>query len=370
MQKSKIYLPGLNGIRAIAAIAVVASHINHRSIGFGLREMPLLDMAGYGVTMFFVLSGFLITYLLLKEKEITKTINYKFFFIRRALRIWPLYFFYLALLVLVFGLDSFKETFICYVFFMPNFVNLFVGEFGMTPVTTILSEKIGHYWSLGVEEQFYIFWPLIIKLFNKYLFIFICCFPILFLILKILLKICDAPIEVQAFFHYSRFGCIAIGGLGAYLFSKNKNQLLFLNSNFIQLFCWLFMFFVASNNFYWYGIVNHEIVSIITLVLIINQISAKNKIINLELPLFDYLGKISFGLYIYNPIVIYLLQNYFNPIADTLLNIIFIYIAVFSLLIVISHISYNYIENYFFKYKSNFVKVNSFSNSKLYHNEK
>jgi peptidoglycan/LPS O-acetylase OafA/YrhL len=368
MQTSKIYLPGLNGIRAIAAIAVVASHINHRSIGFGLRELPLLDMAGYGVTMFFVLSGFLITYLLLKEKEITKTINYKFFFIRRALRIWPLYFFYLILLVLVFGLDSFKETLLLYIFFMPNFVNLFVCEFGILPVSKILSEKIGHYWSLGVEEQFYIFWPLLIKFFNKYLFLFICCFPLLFLIFKILLKICSAPTEVQSFFHYSRFGCIAIGGLGAYIYNKNNNYLLFLNSYFIQLFCWLFMFFVASNNFYLYGIINHEIISILTLVLIVNQISAKNKIINLELPIFDYLGKISFGLYIYNPIIIYLFQYYFHAIEDTLLNIIFIYISVFSMLIVISHLSYNYFENYFLKYKRTFVKVNSYSNSKLYNN--
>jgi peptidoglycan/LPS O-acetylase OafA/YrhL len=372
MQTSKIYLPGLNGIRAIAAIAaiaVVASHINHRSTGFGLRELPLLDMAGYGVTMFFVLSGFLITYLLLKEKEITKTINYKFFFIRRALRIWPLYIFYLLLLVFVFGMDSFKETFLMYLFFMPNFVNLFVGEFGMLPVSKVLSEKIGHYWSLGVEEQFYILWPLLIKFLNKYLFLFICFFPILFLIIKILLKICLAPIEVQTFFHYSRFGCIEIGGLGAFIFNKNKKQLLFLNSYFIQLFCWIFLLFVASNNFYLYGIVNHEIISIITLVLIINQISAENKLINLELTVFDYLGKISFGLYIYNPIIIYLFQYNFYSIEDTLLNIIIIYISVFFLLIVVSHFSYHYFENYFLKYKSNFVKVNSFSNSKLYNIE-
>ena len=366
--KTEIYLPGLNGIRSIAAIAVVASHINHRSTGFGFRELPLLDMAGYGVTMFFVLSGFLITYLLLKEKEITKTINFKFFFIRRALRIWPLYFIYLLILILIFGLNSFKDTFLLYVFFMPNFVNLFECEFGILPVSKILSEKIGHYWSLGVEEQFYVFWPLIIKLFNKYLFLFVTCFPILFLILKILLKIYEAPTDVQAFFHYSRFGCIAIGGLGAYLFSYNKKQLLFLNSFFIQLFCWIFLFFIASNNFYWYGIVNHEIISILTLVIIVNQISAENKLINLELRVFDYLGKISFGLYIYNPMIIYLLQIHFHSINDTFINIIFIYIAVFSLLILISHFSYNYFESYFFKYKQNFVKVKSFSNSKLFRN--
>jgi peptidoglycan/LPS O-acetylase OafA/YrhL len=112
--------------------------------------------------MFFVLSGFLITFLLLKEKKMTNTINYKFFFIRRALRIWPLYFLYLLILILIFGVDSFRGTLVYYVFFMPNFVNLVVAEYGVVPVSKVLSEKIGHYWSLGVEEQFYIFWPLIL----------------------------------------------------------------------------------------------------------------------------------------------------------------------------------------------------------------
>jgi peptidoglycan/LPS O-acetylase OafA/YrhL len=253
---------------------------------------------------------------------------------------------------------------------MPNFVNLFVGEFGILPVSKILSEKIGHYWSLGVEEQFYIFWPLLIKFFNKYLFLLLCCFPILFLIFKILLKICEAPIEVQAFFHYSRFGCLAIGGLGAYTFTMYNKYLRFFNLYTIQLLCWIFMFFIASNNFYFYGIINHEIISIITLVLIFNQISAKKKIFNLELPIFDYLGKISFGLYIYNPLIIYLIQYNFHSFENTLFNIIFIYIFVFSSLIFVSHLSYNYFENYFLKYKNTFVKVNSYSNSKLFNNAK
>ena len=76
-----IYLPGLNGIRAIAALAVVIAHITLNFKDFGLDPYIFgayddgnprtLDLAGYGVSMFFALSGFLITYLLCKEKEKT-----------------------------------------------------------------------------------------------------------------------------------------------------------------------------------------------------------------------------------------------------------------------------------------------------------
>jgi peptidoglycan/LPS O-acetylase OafA/YrhL len=363
----KIYLPGLNGIRAIAAVSVVASHINHRSIGFGLPKMPLLDLAGYGVTMFFVLSGFLITYLLLKEKEITNNINYKFFFIRRALRIWPLYFLYLLILMLVFGIDGFKGTLVYYILFLPNFVNLVVAEFGVVPVSTILSEKIGHYWSLGVEEQFYIFWPWVIKFLNKYLPAFLISLPILFFVLKIILKILNVPIEVQAFFHYSRFGCLAIGGIGAYLYCNHINSIKIFNSYLSQIICWSTLIFIATNNFYIYGIINHEIVAIITVVLVFNQIHNPRSIINLENPVFDFLGKISFGLYIYNPLVIFFMQKLliqlpFNSIA----KLILVYCSVFFVLIVISFLSFKYYENYFLKFKKNFIKINSYSNHKSY----
>ena len=88
--KDQLYLPGLNGIRAIAAMAVIITHINNRLEYYGIPNAPLLDLASYGVTIFFTLSGFLITFLLLKELEKTNTIDVKKFYMRRVLRIWPL----------------------------------------------------------------------------------------------------------------------------------------------------------------------------------------------------------------------------------------------------------------------------------------
>mgnify|MGYP000938049899 FL=1 len=120
--KKAIHFRGLNGIRAIAALGVLFAHIMGALSHFGLNQLgKSLNLASFGVTMFFTLSGFLITYLLLKEKEKTdnELINIKHFYIRRVLRIWPLYFLFLFLCVIIFAflsVDYDKSQLFFYVF--------------------------------------------------------------------------------------------------------------------------------------------------------------------------------------------------------------------------------------------------------------
>lgn len=165
MSNKPIYFPGLNGLRAIAALAVVISHttmalndFNLDSTIFGALEdgRPKgINLASYGVSVFFVLSVFLITYLLLAEKKVQE-IDIKKFYLRRLLRIWPLYYLYfiIALLVLYYlGQELKLNTLLLYIFFAAN-------------VPYIVDTKLlflDHYWSLGVEEQFYLFWPWLVK---------------------------------------------------------------------------------------------------------------------------------------------------------------------------------------------------------------
>ena len=109
MDNNKVYFPGLNGLRFFAAMAVVVTHIelvkhfmglpnlwgNHSSNILTLKSAVntfVFEAGGLGVYFFFVLSGFLITYLLLVEKAKTGTIAVKKFYLRRILRIWPLYY--------------------------------------------------------------------------------------------------------------------------------------------------------------------------------------------------------------------------------------------------------------------------------------
>ena len=93
---TKVYFENLNAIRFIAASFVIVAHIEFFKKLFHLPnffENEVISIIGrLGVVLFFVLSGFLISYLLFVEKKVTKTISVKKFYIRRILRIWPLYF--------------------------------------------------------------------------------------------------------------------------------------------------------------------------------------------------------------------------------------------------------------------------------------
>lgn len=91
---NSIHFPGLNNLRFIAAMGVLIFHVELKKqlLGFKFYYMhQLINLGDVSVTLFFVLSGFLITYLLLAEREQTGTVAVKKFYTRRILRIWPLY---------------------------------------------------------------------------------------------------------------------------------------------------------------------------------------------------------------------------------------------------------------------------------------
>ncbi|MCP2037678.1 acyltransferase [Chryseobacterium sp. HSC-36S06] len=246
LNKEKIYLPGLNGIRAIAALAVVISHTNGHLGNFGLTTLPYLGLASFGVTIFFTLSGFLITFLLFKEIEKTGTIKIKKFYLRRILRIWPLYYFYLLVVLAIVGYAALGKTFIMYLMILPNIANAYVTYNALPweiPTATAMF-LIGHYWSLGVEEQFYSFWPWIIKKVKNILPVLI-VFPILFLLIKISAKYLHFSEPIQFILHYSRFGCLVIGALGAYLYWNNHFVLSYLKSTTIQILPWIVLIIVS-----------------------------------------------------------------------------------------------------------------------------
>ena len=101
----KIFFKGLNELRAIAALAVLFHHVELFKNKEGFSSLLNFKYSSYlishigrnGVNLFFVLSGFLITFLLLQEKENNSTIMLKKFFLRRIFRIWPLYYFILII---------------------------------------------------------------------------------------------------------------------------------------------------------------------------------------------------------------------------------------------------------------------------------
>ncbi len=126
--EKSIYFSGINGLRFLAALAVIITHVELLKEIYGYEnnwKHPLIfNLGGLGVYFFFVLSGFLITYLLLAEKEKNGKINIKQFYIRRILRIWPLYYF--VLLLGFFVLPHFDSIQISYL--QGDFTNYFYSN--------------------------------------------------------------------------------------------------------------------------------------------------------------------------------------------------------------------------------------------------
>lgn len=355
-----IYLPGLNGIRAIAAISVIVSHIGLNLKLYELKNFGGYSLASFGVTMFFALSGFLITYLLLLEKQKTKTIAIKKFYFRRVLRIWPLYYFYLLIALLVTGFYFNKYSWM-YFFLLPN-IPFAINAASIFPATL---PHIAHYWSVGVEEQFYAFWPWIVK-YSKKILLSLVAFALLFFLLKITLTLAHAPSFLITLLHYTRFGCLAMGGIAAYLLiSKNQIFLNIVQNRLTEILSWLVFIFIMINKFHFFSILDHEVVTISTLIIIVNQVNNSKKMISLENKVFDYLGKISYGLYIYNPLIIYLLSFVLKRFLtdNFLFNLIMIYSITIAVVILISHISYFYFETWFLKFKNKFAVVKSKSSA-------
>jgi peptidoglycan/LPS O-acetylase OafA/YrhL len=146
-------LPGLDGLRALSIVLVLLVHGKDLPGFPGWNWLNAVSMrGGFGVDIFFVLSGFLITWLLLKEETRTGRIDMRGFYTRRALRILPPAFFYLAfvgILVLLHRSPTQWSEIAAAAMFFRNFVIHGTAD-------------VGHYWSLSIEEQFYLVWPLLL----------------------------------------------------------------------------------------------------------------------------------------------------------------------------------------------------------------
>lgn len=155
------FFGSLNGLRAVSVIAVIW---HHAGVPYNDAMPNLLANGFHGVTLFFAISGFLIVTLLLRERERTGGIDLKAFFIRRSLRIFPLYYAVIAVYVgLVFLLERNspvgREFFSNLPFFLTYTSNWFV----------LLDGRVIFYfaWSLAAEEQFYLVWPVVQKFFTQ-----------------------------------------------------------------------------------------------------------------------------------------------------------------------------------------------------------
>ena len=301
-QKKLPFIPQLDSFRFIAVSLVIIAHwlpnnlINHIPNGF------------LGVTFFFVLSGFLISTNLLHYKksiykgQLTIPESLKIFYFRRTLRIFPLYFF--VLILIYFGSKNvFEGKAAWYFLYVPNFLVYKEQHWpGM----------LSHFWSLGVEEQFYLLWPLLIFWFPwkwfKYLFPGI-------VMLSLLSKLFFYFYEAKGFFNYydaipiNCFDAFGIGGMlalitvekGTYNFlEKGKFRLYLTGAAIIS----VIIFF--SGLPFLFGIS----ISVLSALIILKACEGYKGWIGriLNLPIILFLGKISYGLYVYHNFMPWLLR--------------------------------------------------------------
>ncbi len=295
------YIKSLDGLRAIAALSVLVFHFSQYAIftsdwGKWIQKIGYLGQTG--VSLFFVLSGFLITRILLDQ--INHPHYWKNFFIRRSLRIFPLYYLYLTfeyfVVPNVYGTGTPDISLQWYYWF-------YLQDFAFTFHWTSMGPK--HFWTLAVEEHYYLVWPFVVFYFkiNKLIH------PIIFIfIVSAITRYILAINGFQTFFFtFARMDEIALGALLAWMEKKNALSYfcgkLFYTALFIVCTLALMIWWeFSSYGTIWVQVVKYNLIAFIYF-LFIGKVITLNKKNWLSRILcsgfFSYTGKISYGLYVY-----------------------------------------------------------------------
>lgn len=380
----KVYFKNLDAIRFIAALLVILHHAQYYKTESGLSSWSYLDYiladtGRMGVNLFFVLSGFLISFLLLKENKETGDINFRNFYIRRILRIWPLYLAYSVAMIFLtpylmnmLGMGNGYDTqniLVNLVFMLLFAVNIQLAFFpynkGIMEVT----------WSVCIEEQFYLLWPVLILAFrNRLKQLFILMISIGFLsktlclVLPLFFNITSPELfNINYLLLFDKLELFGMGMFAAYLlFNKERfNRFLSMLMNkwvqCIMLVLTILVVFSVARipllSEYYY---DHFIHAILFGYLMLMAVSPRS-ILHLEHPLMKTLGKVSYGIYLFHgpvcQIVLILLKKVFGQAPDILVYEILYPAVTIVLTCGIAYISYEFFEKYFLRIKSKFAVV-------------
>jgi len=355
------YYPVLDGIRGFAILLVIFYH----NFGF----INYFFFGWLGVDLFFVLSGYLITDILLKTLG---TKNYlRNFYMRRILRIFPLYYFSLILFLLIVpNFPNFPNIPIDFSYYTQNQLWLwtYLQNWLYIFIPTNTTNALHHFWSLAVEEQFYIFWPLAILFVRKtnYLLWFVCALLILVIATRFFVWV--YKIEDLAYFNLYTFTRIDGICIGCMLSLVQK-----INIGFFKKYTSTIVFILAGINFIFYffnrryqftfpylAIVGYTTFAIMFALLIQEAATGKTKIINIifENPVLKFFGKISHGLYVFHWPLFIMISPYIKGWAEKYTTSFYSQIisSVFAsvVAIAISVISFRYFESIFLNLKYRF----------------
>jgi peptidoglycan/LPS O-acetylase OafA/YrhL len=391
---AKIHFTGLNALRFFAAYLVVLHHgetVRHKYGLPNFENYSFFRNGGLAVSFFFVLSGFLITYLLLTEIERTGDVSLRKFYMRRVLRIFPLYyllvFIGLIAIPLLLHFIHYPNTQpydtatggVLFLFFLSFVVNAAFGSHLLEPL-----------WSIGVEEYFYLIWAPLFKkfkpaitpnpanlrdlerviigmiVFKSLLILFFHFFPsensVFNIIKDVLLSL--------------KFELMAIGGLGALAVYKDRVavekafyftpifQVLMLSLLFIRLF---FHNYCVNNTtlmgttyrfFVFTPVISVFTEGVLFLWLLLNVSVNPRAFFKLQNPLLDRLGEMSYGIYMYQMLVIFAVVLVFKKIMLQMtpsVSSVFFYLVVTVSVILVASLSKRFFEDRFLALKKRFL---------------
>ena len=298
------YNSKIDGLRFIAILFVLIEHfakIIGGRIGAGY----------YGVDLFFVISGFLITYILYSSNEDTFWNSYKKFIGRRTLRIFPI--FYLTVIILLIFQMSYVQQ---YLVFIVSYTFNYAKIYYHMPFSPII-----HFWSLCVEEQFYLFWPFIVLSLRKKpkFLLAIILFIIVLGFSQMTFSIMKSMKEYNYVNLLTRMGSLGMGAFGALLYKTNKLPDNLLRNKFVE---YLFLILlvvclVIHSRFIFFPLACCSLYFIMKVVHSDFSINILNTILTNKLMV--YIGSISYGVYVYHlPLGYYLSKYIFDPVWSSI----------------------------------------------------
>lgn len=341
------YIKELDAVRGLAALSIMWLHFAGGISGSNKLNSLLHKTAPvfqFGVPLFFVLSGFLITRILLATK--TDTQYFVNFYAKRSLRIFPLYYFVLLIAFLLIPIATGAP--------IPSLESIWVNLLYMQNLATTFNwPNAGppHLWSLAVEEHFYLLWPLLVYYMNKSslkgFIIFVLCFEPA---LRYILQRNNVDVYYTTF---TRLDELCIGALlaikeleGKTISKRNVHAilaLLVLGGVSWTLYSGKGLHAIQALKFSFFAIIFYLIIGIIAL----NEVALLKRILDRK-PLL-YTGKISYGLYIYHPICFMIIDSYV-PYTNEFLR----FIVCFGITYIIASLSYYCFERRFLELKKYF----------------
>jgi peptidoglycan/LPS O-acetylase OafA/YrhL len=376
LKNKVVYFKNLDILRFLAVMMVLIAHAYEGWCGWFGKKPGVLTVAGnhndftffgnwvntaflnggFGVDLFFLISGFLITYLLVVEKKISGKISIWKFYIRRILRIWPAYFLLLALAPLAVKLVNASQP--------DYFPNLFFYNNSHAISIKFWQYPFAHLWSICVEEHFYLIWPLIVSIIpTKRIKL-----SILLLIIGSVLFRCVLQFNHAEFWSFylntfARIDVLLIGALFAVHYKEHGFNLFLSKSMRVVIYSLFILFYFADSIYSYTGLFDVTLKKYFYV--LVSGFAMCNFIFNPE-PLFklpflnilNYLGKISFSIYLFSNVLIPIIvvKCMYKWGIDNFYLFIFLNIL-FSILV--SIIVFELVEKQVLKFKGRFAVIDT-----------